>query len=407
MVVIGLGYVGLPLARQACTAGLAVTGIDTAPRVVATLGDGQSPVGDVTDAEVEAMIAAGFRATADPAAVGEADVVVICVPTGLTPDGAPDLGAVRAATATAGTHLRPGTLVVLESTSFPGTTEDVVRPLLEQASGLVAGADFYLGYSPERIDPGNTEFTFARTPKVVSGLTSLCAKRCAAFYETLVDTVIVAPGTREAELAKLLENTYRLVNIALVNELSMICDRTGVDVWSVVELAGTKPFGFASFRPGPGVGGHCIPVDPHYLAHWVRRSGLDAELIGTAHRINTRMPVHVARQAVAMLDQDGVPVAGARVLLLGVTYKPDVPDLRETPAVSVARELRAAGCQVRFHDPLVAAFIVDGEPVPPSADLAGCDVAVLLQDHRCFDVRRIARLVPRLLDTRGRLPRQH
>ncbi|MGX7824466.1 nucleotide sugar dehydrogenase [Actinokineospora sp. 24-640] len=400
LVVIGLGYVGLPLARRACAAGLTVTGVDISRDVVAGLRAGRSHIGDIADGDIEAMLDAGFTATVNPAPVGAADTVVICVPTGLV-DGEPDLGAVLSAAGAVARHLRPGTLVVLESTSYPGTTEEVLAPVLE-AGGLVAGADFHLAFSPERIDPGNGEFSFENTPKVVGGLTPVCAKRCAAFYEELVDTVVVAAGLREAETAKLLENSYRLVNIALVDELAVFCAGAGVDVWDVLRCAATKPFGFQAFAPGPGVGGHCIPVDPRYLASRARSAGLPATMIATALEVTAGMPGYVARRAREVLARGG-PVAGARVLLLGVTYKADVADVRQSPAIGVVRHLRAMGVQVAYHDPHVPRFAVDGVEVPRSDVDDDADLVVLLQDHRSVSVPRVRAV----LDTRGVLPGDH
>ncbi|WP_424189125.1 nucleotide sugar dehydrogenase [Actinokineospora sp. G85] len=401
LVVVGLGYVGLPLAAHASAAGLTVVGVDTDAAVVDALRAGRSPVPGV---DTSALTPDQFVATTGFGAVAAAEAVVICVPTGLV-DGEPDLRAVIAAGRAVGEHLRPGTLVVLESTSYPGTTEDVLLPLL-QARGLVGGVDFHLAFSPERIDPGNAEFGLRNTPKVVSGLTPLCAKRCAAFYEQFVDTVVPAAGLREAETAKLLENTYRLVNIALVNELAVFCERLGVDVADVLRCAATKPFGFQAFRPGPGVGGHCIPVDPRYLADRARSEGLPCSLVDAAHQVNAGMPGHVARRVRDALA--GRPVAGARVLLIGVTYKPDVADLRQTPAVSVVRRLRAMGAEVAYHDPHAPAFAVDGEPVRAEPDAgAPADLVVLLQDHAVLDLPALARGPRPVLDTRGVLTGDH
>ncbi|OLR91305.1 nucleotide sugar dehydrogenase [Actinokineospora bangkokensis] len=377
LVVLGLGYVGRPLADRAHAAGLSVVGVDSDPAVVAALDGGPFPV------------------TTDPAAVSTADTVVICVPTGLV-GGEPDLRAVVAAGRAVGDHLRPGALVVLESTSYPGTTEEVLLPLLE-ARGLVAGVDFNLACSPERVDPGNAAFGLANTPKVVSGLTPLCAKRCAAFYEQLVDEVVPAAGLREAEMAKLLENSYRLVNIALVNEVAVLCERLGVDVWDVLRCAGTKPFGFQAFRPGPGAGGHCIPVDPVYLSTRARAVGAPCAVVDAARAVNSGMPAYVARRALDLL-RGGGRVAGARVLVVGVTYKADVADIRETPAEGVVRALRAAGARVSYCDPLVPAFAVDGAEVPRVPEVgSGWDLVVLLQDHRGV---RLGSPGP-VLDTRG------
>ena len=396
LVVVGLGYVGLPLARAACAAGLSVTGVDVSKEVVGGLRAGRSHIGDVGDADVAAMLAAGFTATVNPAPVGAADTVVICVPTGLA-DGEPDLSAVLSAADAVARHLRPGTLVVLESTSYPGTTEEVLAPVLE-TGGLVAGADFNLAFSPERIDPANPRFSFGNTPKVVGGLTPVCAKRCAAFYESIVAEVVVAAGVREAETAKLLENSYRLVNIALVDELAVFCAGMGIDVWDVLRCASTKPFGFQPFTPGPGVGGHCIPVDPRYLASRARACGLPASMITTALEVTSGMPGYVARRTRDLLAREG-PVAGARVLLVGVAYKADVADLRQSPAVAVVRHLRAMGVQVSYHDPHAGEFTVDGVAVPRGS--GPVDVAVVLQHHAATDLPAVLARARAVLDTRG------
>ncbi|GAA2786726.1 nucleotide sugar dehydrogenase [Crossiella cryophila] len=407
LVVIGLGYVGLPLARLAGAAGLSVAGYDLSPTVVDNLGRGRSSTPDVAPAEVAAMLAAGFQATTDPAVLDAADTVVICVPTGLTSDGDPDLGHVRAAAHTVACRLRPGMLVVLESTSYPGTTDEVLRPILERGSGLRAGEDFHLGFSPERIDPGNRRYGPRNTPKVVSGHTPLCAKHVAAFYQDLVDTVIVASGTREAEMAKLLENTHRLVNIALVNEVAVFCRQLGIDVWDVLHCAATKPYGYAPFTPGPGVGGHCIPVDPRYLLSKAESAGFTFSLVNAALQVTERMPEYIADRAVELLAEAG-GLAGAEVLLLGVTYKPDVPDLRGSPAFAVAEALRRRGADLRFHDPFAAEFVVAGAPVPRELDLAAglgrADLTILLQNHRCYQPNRLARAARLLFDTRGTVP---
>ncbi|WP_309110866.1 nucleotide sugar dehydrogenase [Saccharothrix sp.] len=404
LVVVGVGYVGLPLAATAGAAGLSVVGYDTSQAVVDTLQAGRSHVLDVSDEQLKAMRAKGFAVTTDPSVVTRADTVVICVPTGLNPEGEPDLSAVRAAATTVSDHLRPGTLVVLESTSFPGTTDEVVRPLLER-HGLVAGEDFPLGYSPERIDPGNRRHGVRTTPKVVSGHTPLCAKHCAAFYGRFVDTVVVAKGTREAEMAKLLENTYRYVNIALVNEIAVFCDRLGVDVWDVLRCAATKPFGFAPFTPGPGVGGHCIPVDPRYLLDKARRERVRLGVVEAARQVDTGMPGYVAQRVVRLLAEEGKPVAGARVLLLGVAYKADVPDTRESAAVRVAAELTALGARISYHDPVSGPVPRLGPPVTDlDSALRGSDATVLLVPHSGYDLSRLARNARLLLDVTGRVP---
>ncbi|GAA2796717.1 nucleotide sugar dehydrogenase [Saccharopolyspora taberi] len=406
LVVVGLGYVGLPLARRAYEERMSVAGFDISAEVADGLNAGRSHVADVPDSAVRAMVGAGFVATTDPAVIASAETVVICVPTGLT-EGEPDLGAVRAAAESVAPHLHPGVLVVLESTSYPGTTEEVVRPILERGSGLRVGDDFHLAYSPERVDPGNPHFGIRNTPKVVSGCTPLCAKFAVAFYSRLVDSVVVSRGTREAEMAKLLENTYRYINIALVNEVALFCDQVGIDVWDVLHCAATKPFGFAPFAPGPGVGGHCIPVDPLYLSSKADAEGFAFTMLSAARGVNDRMPEHVVARARGMLSDAGKPLQEAEVLLIGVSYKPDVPDTRETPAVPIARGLRSLGAAVSYHDPHVERFSVDGADVPHQSDLAAAlrrsDVAILLQDHSCYDRAVLSSAECALLDTRGQI----
>ncbi|CAG7602174.1 nucleotide sugar dehydrogenase [Actinacidiphila bryophytorum] len=405
LVVVGLGYVGLPLAREASLAGLSVTGLDRDPDVAAALMAGRSHIDDISDAQVARMLAAGFRATADEEVLAGAGTVVICVPTPLTADGGPDLGAVRAASAAVSRHLRPGTLVVLESTSYPGTTEEVVLPILEE-SGLTAGRDFRLAFSPERVDPGNAVYGIRNTPKVVGGLTAACTGAAAAFYGAFVDKVVEAKGTREAEMAKLLENTYRHVNIALVNEMAVFCHELGIDLWDAIDCAATKPFGFQAFRPGPGVGGHCIPIDPNYLSYKVRTLGYPFRFVELAQEINARMPRYVVERALHLLNRAGKPLEGSRVLLLGVTYKADIADERESPARRVAAGLRQLGAQVRFHDPHVRHWTVDGTEVPrdePESGAAQADLTVLLQAHAGYDLDAIEAAAGLLLDTRGKV----
>ncbi|MEU5441756.1 nucleotide sugar dehydrogenase [Streptomyces griseofuscus] len=406
LVVMGLGHVGLPLSRAAVSAGLATAGYDVSRPVVHGLAEGRSHVGGVDDADVAAMLRAGFHATDDPAVLDGAQTVVICVPTGLTDKGLPDLSAVEEAAAVVAARLHPGMLVVLESTSYPGTTEDVVRPLLERGSGLRAGEDFHLAYSPQRIDPGNPTWDVRNTPKIVSGRTALCAKHAVAFYSRFVDQLVVARGTREAEMAKLLENTYRYVNIALVDEVALFCHETGIDIWDVLHCAASKPFGFAPFSPGPGIGGHCIPVDPRYLAARAESQGFAFRTLAAAQDVLSRMPDHVVERALAILTKTAGRPEGARALLLGVTYKPDVADIRETPARQVAAGLLAAGVEVSYHDPYVPEFTVGGTPLPRTEKLRDAldrtDVAILLQDHACYARETLGRARCALLDTRGK-----
>ncbi|WP_210587755.1 nucleotide sugar dehydrogenase [Streptomyces sp. GESEQ-35] len=406
LAVIGLGYVGLPLAREASAVGLRVAGLDLDPRVVEALNAGHSHIDDVSDDDVRGMRAAGFTAYTDDACLARAQTIVICVPTPLSADGGPDLSAVTSAVRAVAGRLRRGHLVVLESTTYPGTTEEVVRPLLEE-SGLRVGQDFALAFSPERIDPGNTTHGLRETPKVVGGCTPACAARAAAFYGKIVDTVVQAKGTREAEMAKLLENTYRHVNIALVNELTILCRELHVDVWDAIRCAGTKPFGFQAFRPSAGVGGHCIPIDPNYLSYKVRSIGYEFRFVELAREINAHMPEYVVRRAQDLLNHKGRALHGTRVLLLGVTYKPDVADQREAPAVPVARLLREREAEIAFHDPFVPAWSVDGVAVPRVVDLmAGVrahDLTILLQDHSAYDLPALADEARLLFDTRGRI----
>ncbi|PJE94880.1 nucleotide sugar dehydrogenase [Streptomyces carminius] len=405
--VVGLGYVGMPLARAAAAVGGRVVGFDVAAHRVEMLNTGRSPVDTVSDAELAVMLEQGFTATTDPAVLAASDTIVICVPTPLDGDHRPNLGQVCAAAETVGAHLRAGTLVVLESTIWPGATEGVVLPILER-SGLRAGRDFGLAYSPERIDPGNPHYGVQNTPKLVAGYTRACGDRAAAFYGKFVAEVVPVSGIREAELSKLLENTYRSVNIALVNEMAMFCDELDIDLWESIEAAATKPFGFERFLPGPGVGGHCIPVDPVYLAHTARGLGRPFRLVELAVEVNERMPGHVFSRIQHTLNTVGRCTNGARVLLVGVTYKPDVSDVRETPAVPLARALRRAGAHVVFTDPLIGEWVVDGEPVDREEDLAAaaasCDIAVLLQPHRTLDLRDITAGGCPVLDTRGVMP---
>lgn len=414
VVVVGLGYVGLPLAQAASAAGMRVAGLDTDTSVVASLSLGRSHVDDLSDDDVGAMLAAGFDPTTDASVVADASTVVICVPTPLGAEGGPDLGAVVGATRSLATHLRPGTLVILESTTYPGTTDEVVRPILE-SGGLVAGRDFSLAFSPERVDPGNPVYGIVNTPKVVGGHTPSCTDAAAAFYGKVVETVVPTRGTREAETAKLLENTYRHINIALVNEMARFCHDLDIDLWEVIAAASTKPCGFQAFHPGPGVGGHCIPIDPNYLSHNVRtRLGYPFRFVELAQEVNASMPAYVVRRVQDALNHDAKALHGSRVLVLGVTYKADIADQRESPAVPLARGLLEHGAEVAFHDPHVTQWHEVGAEVPRVADpdledaVADADAVVLVQRHRSYDVDRLAGLSQRFLDTRGAAtPRPH
>ncbi|MDX6242065.1 MAG: UDP-N-acetyl-D-glucosamine dehydrogenase [Kribbellaceae bacterium] len=404
--VIGLGYVGLPLAVEAARAGMQVIGIDTDQRVVNGLEAGRSHVDDVSDADVQAARSSSFVATTDAVAVSEVDVVVVCVPTPLSPNGGPDLSAVESAARAIAGHLKRDTLVVLESTTYPGTTDEIFVPIL-QRSGLTAGADFQVAFSPERVDPGNPTYGIKNTPKVVGGYTPRCTEAALAFYRRFIDTVVPAKGTREAEMSKLLENTYRHINIALVNEMARFSHEMGIDLWDVIDCAATKPFGFEAFRPGPGVGGHCIPIDPSYLSHTVQAQlRYPFRFVELATEINASMPGYVARRVQDLLNDEGRALRGAHILILGTTYKPDIADERESPAVPLARRLRGMGAVISFHDPYVPVWTLGGEkPLDrvPNLDTAlrEADISVLLQHHRAYDPDHLSTTARLLFDTRG------
>ncbi|MEU7908289.1 nucleotide sugar dehydrogenase [Actinoplanes sp. NPDC049118] len=404
VVIIGLGYVGLPLAREATSAGMSVIGFDVNKALVESLNAGRSHVDDLSDDDVTDMVKHGFRATTDEREIATAGAAVICVPTPLFEEGGPDLNAVQSATQAVARNIHPGMLVVLESTTYPGTTDELVRPILE-AGGLVAGEDFHLAFSPERIDPGNKEFGPGNTPKVVGGHTPACTEAAAALYGRFVETVVRTKGTREAETAKLLENTYRHVNIALVNEMAKFCHRLGIDLWDVIRAASSKPFGFQAFYPGPGVGGHCIPIDPNYLSHNVRvRLGYPFRFVELAQEINATMPAYVARRAQNILNEAGLATTGANILLLGVTYKANIADERESPAVALARDLSSLGAKISYHDPYVAEWRPDIDVVQVD-DLEGAvvsaDLVILVQSHREYDADQLAAKAKRFFDTRG------
>ena len=407
LLVIGLGYVGMPLAREAALSGLRVVGFDLKSEVVAQLNAGCSHVGDVSDDDVREMVAQGFRATSREEDLPRPETVVICVPTPLSAESTPDLTAVLAAAALAGRLLQAGILVVLESTTYPGTTDEVIRPLLEKASGLAVGSGFHLAFSPERIDPGNRVYGLRNTPKVVGGQTPACADAAVRFYGKLCNEVVRARTAREAEMAKLLENTYRHVNIALVNEMAVFCHELGVDLRDAIQCAATKPFGFQAFYPGPGVGGHCIPIDPNYLSYKVRTLGYPFRFVELAQEINARMPTYVADRAAELLNSNAKPLNGAHVLLLGVTYKKDIADQRESPAGPLARKLLGRGAVLTYHDPYVPQWRVGGTMVPRAgdleADVPGADLVILLQDHSVYDLDALSQRARLILDTRGRI----
>ncbi|MDE3205382.1 MAG: nucleotide sugar dehydrogenase [Acidobacteriota bacterium] len=410
VVVLGQGYVGLPLAVAAAEAGHTVVGYEPDPRRLAMLRSRRSYVEDISDARLADVSSCGYRATDRPEDLTGFDVAVIAVPTPLR-DRVPDLSAVEDASRALGPFLRPGATVVLESTTYPGTTEEIVGPILEEGSGLVAGRDFHLGYSSERIDPGNPKWSVVNTPKLVSGIDETSTKTIADFYSTVVDRVVPVSRPAVAELAKLIENTFRHVNIALVNELAMFANELGIDIGEAIDAAATKPFGFMRFDPGPGVGGHCLPIDPTYLS-WRVRSSLNRSFrfVELANDINDHMPEYVARRLADSLNRRCRSLNGARVLLLGLAYKRNSGDCRESPAVTLASLLLSAGAEVRAADPHVVEQV--GLPgltrVEPTADeLAGADVVVLVTDHDAFDLDQIRAHSKFVFDTRRRLQGTH
>ncbi len=405
--VVGQGYVGLPLAVRAVEVGHAVVGFDLDKDLVDKLRRGVSPIDDITDADLAAVLETGrYTPSDDHADLAGFTVAVVCVPTPLR-DGAPDLRYVENAARLLAAHLRRGACVVLESTTYPGTTEDVFVPILEAGSGLQVGVDFHVGYSPERIDPSNNTWGLQNTPKIVSGIDDASAAAVTAFYDSVVDRTVPAPGTREAELAKLLENTFRHVNIALVNELAIYCHELGIDVWSVIDLAASKPFGFMKFTPGPGVGGHCLPIDPSYLSWQVRRAlGRTFRFVEIANDVNDNMPAYVATRVVEHLNRRRMAVNGSRVLLVGLTYKRNSRDARQSAAMAVARRLADLGAELSAVDPRIAA-----DDVPAGVRMVDCtpetvgeaDVIVVLADHDEIDWELLERHGYRVLDTRHRL----
>ena len=403
--IIGLGYVGLPLAVEFAYAGFHVIGYDVSEKVTARLMAGESHIIDVPSKVVEDLVAAGkFEATADEFRLADVDALLIAVPTPLSKTRDPDMSYVTAASDAVSRHVRPGMLVVLESTTYPGTTREIVQPKLE-IGGSVVGEDVFLAFSPERVDPGNLVWTTKNTPKVVGGITTACTEVAVALYGAALDTIVPVSSTETAELVKLLENTYRSVNIALVNEMAIVCDKLGVDVWEVIEAAATKPFGFMKFTPGPGIGGHCIPLDPHYLAWKMRTLNYKMRFIDLASEINSEMPALVVEKVAHALNADRKPVNGSRILVLGVAYKKDIDDVRESPALDVIRLLEQAGASVVYHDPFVATFRDDGhvhESVELTEDeITRADAVVILTDHTIVDYQRVVQHAAVIVDTRN------
>lgn len=408
--VVGLGYVGLPLAVDMAKAGLRVVGFEASERVAALVNAGESHIKDVTNDDVATLVAAGrLEATTDMARMAECDVLSICVPTPLGKTKDPDMSFVVAATEAVAASLRAGQLIVLESTTYPGTTRDLLLPTFERR-GLTVGTDFFLCFSPERVDPGNPVWQTKNTPKVLGGVTPRCTTLGVALYELFIDTVIPVSSPEAAELTKLLENTFRMINIGLVNEMAVICDKLGVSVWEVIDAAATKPFGFMKFTPGPGLGGHCIPLDPHYLAWKMRTLHYKTRMIELAGEINTEMPAFWVSKVQDALNDVGKPLNGSRVLVLGVAYKKDIDDLRESPALEVLDLLARKGVRVTYHDPYVPEITDDGHTpagavgssVPLTDDaLRHADAVMVVTDHSAIDYARVRRLAPLIIDTRN------
>jgi len=407
--VVGLGYVGLPLVIELVHAGYRVLGFDINAGVVEGLNAGRSHVKDVSEAQLKAAIASGrFEATTDMARLAEPDAISICVPTPLSKFKDPDVSFIVAATEAVKAGLRRGQAIILESTTYPGTTREIMLPTLE-GTGLKVGEDFFLAFSPERVDPGNPTYGTKNTPKVVGGITAACRDVACALYQPAIDRLVPVSTTEAAELVKLLENTFRSVNIGLVNEMAIVCDKLGVDVWEVIEAAATKPFGFMKFLPGPGLGGHCIPIDPHYLAWKMRGLNYKTRFIDLAGELNTEMPVFWVRKLQDTLNDTGRAVKGSRVLVLGVAYKRDIDDLRESPALDIIRLIEQQGATVDYHDPFVRQFTEDGHTrrsvaLTPEA-VAGYDAVMVVTDHTGVDYAMVARQARCVVDTRHALPK--
>ena len=412
--VVGLGYVGLPLAMEFAKAGFHVIGYDVSDRVCKLLMSGQSHIQDVPAAEVASMLKNGlFEATTDESALGRCDAISIAVPTPLSKTRDPDMKYVQAATEAIARNAHPGMLAVLESTTYPGTTREVMQPKLEER-GLTVGKDVFLAFSPERVDPGNPKYHTKNTPKVVGGITAACTEVAVALYSSCIDTVVPVSTTEAAELVKLLENTFRSVNIGLVNEMAIICEKLHVNVWEVIEAAATKPFGFMKFTPGPGIGGHCIPLDPHYLAWKMRSLNYKTRFIELAGEVNTAMPQFVVDKIAQALNAIRKPVNGSEVLILGVAYKRDINDVRESPALDVIKLLEAQGATVTYHDPYVPTVRDDdghGEPGDTprirhsveltAATLSAADVVVIVTDHKSIDYQYLVDHADLIVDSRN------
>lgn len=408
LAVLGMGYVGLPLATVFAEAGYNVIGIDPAAEKINLLNDGVSYIPDIPTEQVQRLVEQGrLEATTDFAALAEADCVSICVPTPLRKTGDPDLSFILSATAELEKYLHPGMVIVLESTTYPGTTRELVLPQLAENSGLKIGEDIFLAFSPERVDPGREDWTTINTPKVIGGITPTCTEMAVSWYSQALQHVVPVSSSEVAEMAKLLENTFRMINIGMVNEMAIMCDRLGIDVWEVIDAAATKPFGFMKFTPGPGLGGHCIPIDPLYLSWKLRSLNYTARFIELASEINTGMPRYVVGRVQDALNLHKKSINGSRVLVLGAAYKPDIDDLRESPALDVIGLLHQKGAQVEYHDPYIASLDHDGLDMHSVPDLMSAvraaDCVVIITNHRVYDYPAIQQAARLVVDTRNAL----
>lgn len=406
--VVGMGYVGLPLAVLFAEAGFNVTGVELNESKVEALCRGESYIMDVPGEQVARLVAAGkLKATSDFSYLKEADAVSICVPTPLRKTGDPDLSFILDATRELAEYIHAGMVIVLESTTYPGTTREILLPTLTEQSGLTVGEDFFLAFSPERVDPGREDWTTYNTPKVIGGITPACTEVAASWYQLALKTVVAVSSTESAEMAKLLENTFRMINIGLVNEMAIMCDRLGIDVWEVIDAAATKPFGFMRFTPGPGLGGHCIPIDPLYLSWKLRALNYTARFIDLASEINTGMPRYVVNKVQDALNDQSKPIKGSQVLVLGAAYKPDVDDLRESPALDVIGLLRQKGAEVTYHDPYIPRIQHDDWDLPsvPDAIQAArqADCVVIITNHSEYDYIQLLENAKLIVDTRNAL----
>jgi|TARA_B100001175_G_scaffold550_1_gene465 nucleotide sugar dehydrogenase len=401
--VIGLGYVGLPLAIEAANNKLKVAGYDINESLVGNLNKSLSHVEDISDKDLEDAFSNQLLITSNPEILGDSEYIVISVPTPLT-DYQPDLSYVEAATKSIAENLKKDQIIILESTTYPGTTLEIVKPILEKNTSLVAGEDFLLGYSPERIDPGNKEWTFKNTPKIVSGINEKSLKKISEFYNSIIDEVVEVSGTREAEMVKLIENTYRQVNIAMVNELAILSNMLDIDIWEVVDAAKTKPFGFQSFRPGPGVGGHCIPIDPKYLSFKTRQIGQPVRFVELAQEINNSMPNYVISRISELMNKKEILLKNSKILVLGVAYKKDIGDTRESPAIDIIESLLDKSVEVSFYDPFVDELIVNKESILKDENLenlSNYDLVIIHTPHTSFNNIDFENIKSLIFDTTG------